>query len=233
MHAIIINASGEMVGPGVSARYVTAKNISIKNNIISIDRTVEPYLSVLPARIADYLAIYDNTENPITDITIENNTIQGFVTNIYYGYVYHIPYTLGVAGARSTRWFNPLPLDFGQEVLLATSEVSFTGADEYTAIFTVPDIYRCILTKVVVVGGADAGTTHINIGQFSARSDFINDVTLSNIDAQYDSAILMPIPADPPAQIKSYDPGTVIGALITNKVGGENNKILLYGILYE
>lgn len=116
--------------------------------------------------------------------------------------------------------------------LLSTTTVSFAvNAD--TTLYTVPTGFRCVLHYVVVVANADAGaTTQLSIGADGTETDFVNAYTLSNLDAQYDAVILMPVPNSTPVQIKSYAAATVIQAQVTNQSGGTGNTIYLYGHLH-
>lgn len=116
--------------------------------------------------------------------------------------------------------------------LLSTTTVSLaTNAD--TTLYTVPTGKRCVLTHAIVVAGADAGaTTTISIGADGAETDFIPANTLSNLDAQYDAVILVPIPNTTPLKNKSYAAGTVIQAQVATQSGGATNTVFLYGTLY-
>ena len=117
------------------------------------------------------------------------------------------------------------------EILLSVVTVAF-NANADTTLYTVPAARRCILTKAIVVGGADAGaTTDLSIGQNGAETDFVPATTLSNIDAANDVAILQPIMGDPAVKGKSYAAATVIQAQVTNQSGGASNTVYLYGIL--
>lgn len=116
--------------------------------------------------------------------------------------------------------------------LLSTTTVAF-NANGDTTLYTVPAGVRCVLDHAIVVAGADAGaTTTIAIGQDTAETDFIPANTLSNLDAQYDSVILMPIPNTTPLKTKSYAAGTVIQAQVANQSGGATNTVYLFGFLY-
>lgn len=116
--------------------------------------------------------------------------------------------------------------------LLSTTTVSFAANADVT-IYTVPAGVRCVLHYAVVVANADAGaTTQLSIGQDAAETDFIPANTLSNLDAQYDTVILMPVPNTTPTKTKSYAETTVIQAQVTNQSGGTGNKIFLFGHLY-
>lgn len=118
------------------------------------------------------------------------------------------------------------------ERLLSTTTVSF-AADADTTLYTVPTGKRCVLFKAIVVAADDAGaTTTISIGANGSETDFIPANTLSNLDAQYDSVILQPIPNTTPLKIKSYAAATVIEARVASNSGAAGNTVYLYGILY-
>ena len=115
--------------------------------------------------------------------------------------------------------------------LLSTTTVAL-DADADTTLFTVPVGKRCILSHAVLVGGADAGTSDISIGQDSAETDFIGTTNVDNLDAQYDVILLAPVPSATPATLKSYAAGTVIEAQVSNNAGGATNTVYLFGTLY-
>ena len=116
-------------------------------------------------------------------------------------------------------------------LLSATTVALNANAD--TTIYTVPTGKRCILECAILVAGADAGaTTTIAIGADGTETDFLAANTLSNLDAQYDSVILRPIPNTTTLKSKSYAAGTVIQAQIANQSGGATNTLYLYGMLY-
>ena len=116
--------------------------------------------------------------------------------------------------------------------LLSATTVSF-GSDAETTIYTVPTGKRCILSHAIVVAGADAGgTTTLSIGQNGAETDFVPAHTLSNLDAQYDAAIMRPIYNTTPVILKSYAAGTLIQATVASQSGGATNTVYLYGTLY-
>jgi len=118
------------------------------------------------------------------------------------------------------------------DILLSTTTVSF-AADADTTLYTVPTGKRCILSHAVIVAAADAGaTTTISIGANGAETDFIPANTLSNLDAQYDSVILKPIPNLVPLKNKSYAAATVIEAQIASQSGAADNTVYLFGITY-
>jgi len=115
--------------------------------------------------------------------------------------------------------------------LLSTTTVSL-AADADTVIYTVPTGKRCILSHGMLVAGADAGASDISIGQAGAETDFVGVTNLDNLDAQYDSMLLAPVPSATPAKLKSYATGTVIEAKVANHAGGATNTLYLFGLLY-
>jgi len=120
----------------------------------------------------------------------------------------------------------------GALTLLSATTVSF-AADGDTTLYTVPAGNRCVLTHAIVVAAADAGaTTTISIGQDTAETDFIPANTLSNLDAQYDAVVVMPIPNTTPLKNKSYAAATVIQAQVATQSGAAGNTVYLFGILY-
>ena len=115
--------------------------------------------------------------------------------------------------------------------LLSATTVSL-AADGDTVLYTVPTGKRCILHSALIVAGADAGESDISIGQDGAETDFVGVTTLDNLDAQYDSMLLAPVPSATPATLKSYAAGTVIEAKVANHAGGATNTVYLFGMLY-
>lgn len=115
--------------------------------------------------------------------------------------------------------------------LLSTTTVSL-AADGDTTLYTVPVGKRCVLSHAILVAAADCGTSVISIGANGTETDFLPNNTLSGIDAQYDVAILRPVPATTPALTKSYAAGVVIEAKVSSHAGSAGNTIYLFGILY-
>ena len=115
--------------------------------------------------------------------------------------------------------------------LLSATAVSL-AADASTTIYTVPSDKRCILSHAILVGGADAGTSDISIGQTAGGTDFVGVTNLDNLDAQYHAVLLMPVPSATPAVLQSYAATTVIIAKVANNAGGATNTLYLFGLLY-
>ena len=115
--------------------------------------------------------------------------------------------------------------------LLSTTTVSL-AANGQTTLYTVPVGKRCILSHAVLVAGADCVGTDIAIGKQGSTTDFLTTTDLGLIDAQYDAAILQPIPATNVLLSKSYAAGSVIEINVTNQAGGATNTVYLYGTLY-
>ena len=85
---------------------------------------------------------------------------------------------------------------------------------------------------VHIVAGADAVTTDVQVGQNGATDDFIAVTDLGLVNAQYDGAWLIPIPAANVLLGKSYAAGTSIEMEVTNQAGGATNTVNLFGFLY-
>lgn len=115
--------------------------------------------------------------------------------------------------------------------LLSTTTVAL-NADATTVIYTVPVGKRCILSHAILVLGADASTTDVQIGQNGATQDFLAVTDLGLINAQYDACILQPIPAANVLLSKSYAAATAIEIEVTNQAGGATNTLYLFGTLY-
>jgi len=115
--------------------------------------------------------------------------------------------------------------------LLSTTTVSL-AADADTTLYTVPSGKRCILSHAILVGGADAGTSDLSIGQNGATTDFVGVNNLDNLNAQYDALLIAPVPSATPATLKSYVAATVIEATVANQAGGATNTLYLFGTLY-
>ena len=116
--------------------------------------------------------------------------------------------------------------------LLSTTTVSL-AANAVTDLYTVPVGKRCILAFAILVLGADAVTTDIQIGSDdTGTDDFVAVTDLGLINAQYDACILQPIPAANVLLSKSYGAGTIIQAEVTNQAGGATNTLYLFGMIY-
>jgi len=124
-----------------------------------------------------------------------------------------------------------VPYQFGTESLLSITNVSL-AADADTTIYTVPTGRRLVLTKAILIVGADAGTTVISIGADTAETNWLPNNTLSALDAANDVGVLMPVPSATTVLGKSYAAGTVIQAKVSSQAGGATNALHLFGFLY-
>lgn len=118
--------------------------------------------------------------------------------------------------------------------LLGTATLDVQGAAQ-TTIYTVPVGKRCILDHIKIVSGATASPTAVvSFGQNGAATDFVGNQTMTNLAAQYDCVIIMPVPNATPVKTKSYAAGTVIEADVTtaDADGGTDNTVYVYGTLY-
>lgn len=106
------------------------------------------------------------------------------------------------------------------------------NADGNTTLYTVPVGKRAVLTKAILIAGADAGSTDFTIGQAGALTDFLGTQQCDNLNAANDAAIFMPVPNATAAGIKSYAAGTVIKMVVANQAGGATNTLVLFGFTY-
>ena len=113
--------------------------------------------------------------------------------------------------------------------MISSTTVSF-AANANTVLYTVPSNKALVLTKAVVIAGADAGaTTTISIGQSTSTTDFVPANTLSNLDAANDAVILQPIPNTTPLKSRAYPAGSIISCTVATASGGATNTVQLYG----
>jgi hypothetical protein len=142
-----------------------------------------------------------------------------------------LPISTGVAGLGTGVATMLATAYTGNEILLSTTTVTLAADGEQT-IYTVPASTRCILTKAVLVVGADAASTDFTIGQNGAETDFLGTQQCDNLDAANDVGIFMPVPNAIAVKGKSYAAATVIKFTVANHAGGANNTLYLFGFLY-
>ena len=115
----------------------------------------------------------------------------------------------------------------------ATLDVQSTAQ---TTIYTVPAGKRCILDNIKIVCGAAASTTAIlTIGKAGSATDFVGAQTMTNLAAQYDCVIIMPVPhASVPVKTKSYAAASAIHIDVTtaDTDGATDCTVYVYGTLY-
>ena len=115
--------------------------------------------------------------------------------------------------------------------LLASTTVPLNTVTD-TTLYTVPTGKRCILHSALFVAGGDAGASIISIGANGAETNFVGTTSLANLDAQYDTVLIMPLATQTPLTLKSYAAGTVIEAAVTTSAGNATNTLFLYGTIY-
>lgn len=129
------------------------------------------------------------------------------------------------------------------EALLSTTIVAFNAAAQ-TTLYTVPVGKTCIITKVIVVAGADAVDAEITIGVTASWDNWLGangmlgaNLDLDELDAANEYCIISPTAdADPVAAasvLTRYTAGEVIKVDVTNSGGGATNTFHLFGILAD
>lgn len=128
------------------------------------------------------------------------------------------------------------------ESLLSATTVAFNAAGQ-TTLYTVPVGKSCIITKAVVVAGADCVDAEITIGVTATWDNWLGangiggaNLDLDELDAAGEYCIITPITdADPVAAasvLTRYTAGEIIKVDVTNSGGGATNTIYLFGFLY-
>tara|TARA_Y100000310_G_C20412877_1_gene682882 strand:+ start:310 stop:726 length:417 start_codon:yes stop_codon:yes gene_type:complete len=129
------------------------------------------------------------------------------------------------------------------ESLLSTTTVAFNSAGQ-TTLYTVPTGKTCIITKAIVVAGADAVDAEITIGVTASWDNWLGangmlgaNLDLDELDAANEYCIISPTAdADPVAAtsvLTRYTAAEVIKVDVTNSGGGATNTIHLFGILAD
>jgi hypothetical protein len=129
------------------------------------------------------------------------------------------------------------------EALLSTTTVAFNAAAQ-TTLYTVPLGKTCVLTKVIIVAGADAVDAEITIGVTASWDNWLGDngfgagpIDLDELDAAGEYCILGPVAsADPVAAasvLTRYTAGEIIKVDVANTGGGATNTFHLFGILQD
>ena len=127
------------------------------------------------------------------------------------------------------------------EGLLSTTTVAFNAAAQ-TTLYTVPVGKTCIITKVIVVAGADAVDAEITIGVTASWDNWLGDngigggpIDLDELDAAGEYCIFGPIVSDDPVAAVSvltrYTAGEVIKVDVANTGGGATNTFYVFGLL--
>lgn len=115
---------------------------------------------------------------------------------------------------------------------LSTTTVAF-NAIAATTLYTGPTGKLYIPVLAVIRAGADAAVTIVTFGRVGALTDWLAAQTLSNLDADGDQVLVMPIPSATPVKQKTYAAGVVFQIDVTTNVGGATNNIDLFGFLID
>ncbi len=129
------------------------------------------------------------------------------------------------------------------EGLLSTTTVAFNAAAQ-TTLYTVPLGKCCVLTKLIIVAGADAVDATISIGVTGTWDNWLGtngflgtDAVLDELDAAGEYCVLSP-PNDTAivaaaSVLTRYTAGEIIIVNVTNTGGGATNVFYLFGFLYD
>jgi len=100
-----------------------------------------------------------------------------------------------------------------------------------TTAYTVPAGFNMIPFGIGIKAGADAGDSVVTAGLSTDLDDFLGEQTLSNLDAEDDYVLLMPIPAATPVKQKVYAAGEIVQIAVTTADGGATNTYYFFGTL--
>ena len=130
------------------------------------------------------------------------------------------------------------------EGLLSTTNVAFDSTAQ-TTLYTVPTGKTCIITKVIVIAGADAVASDITIGVTASWDNWLGangiggtDLALDELDAAGEYTIITPI-TDTATTVGAisvltrYTAGEIIKVDVTVAGGGATNTFHLFGILAD
>ena len=113
---------------------------------------------------------------------------------------------------------------------VSSTTVPFNAIAAVT-LYTVPIGKLFVPAMAVIRAGADAAATIVTLGRVGALTDWLAAQTLSNLDADGDQVLVMPIPAATPVKQKTYAAGVVLQIDVTTAVGGAVNYVDLFGYL--
>ena len=106
-----------------------------------------------------------------------------------------------------------------KDELLSSTAIDLNAVAD-TAIYTVPTGKKLTITydQLRELSG-DAGSAQNTVGQASAKTDFLNTQTLSNLNAAGKAGRQMPVPSATTPAIVEYAAGTVIYFCVTQAAG--------------
>ena len=117
-------------------------------------------------------------------------------------------------------------------VKVSTTTVDFTvGSHGQTTLYTVPTGKTFIPIMAIIRAGADAGDSVVTFGRVGALTDWLGNITLSNLDAAGDHVKVEVINNATPAKGKTYAAAQVFQIDVTTANGGAGNSVDLFGYL--
>lgn len=115
---------------------------------------------------------------------------------------------------------------------VSSTTVAFNAAAA-TTLYTVPPGKLFIPVMAIIRVGANAAVSTVTFGRVGALTDWLNTITLSNLDADGDQVLIMPVPHATPVKQKTYAAGVVFQIDVTAANGGASNKVDLFGFLID
>jgi len=115
---------------------------------------------------------------------------------------------------------------------MSTTTVAF-DASTNTALYTVPTGKIFVPVFVIIRAGADASTTTVTFGRSTALTDWLDTITLSNLDADGDQVKIEVVNNATPVKSKTYVAGVIFSIDVTTGNGGATNYVDLFGYLID
>lgn len=123
-------------------------------------------------------------------------------------------------------------IDAGVLVKVSTTTVALNATGQ-TTLYTVPTDMVFVPVMAVLRADASANTSVVTFGRVGALGDFLGAQTLSNVNADGDMAIMMPVPNATPVTLKTYAAAVIFQIDVTTGNGGAVNYVDLFGYLVD
>ena len=121
---------------------------------------------------------------------------------------------------------------FTRMTKLSTTTVTFAATGQ-TTLYTVPTGKIFVPAMVFIRSDASANTSAVTFGRVGALTDWLNTITLSNLDAAGDVVKIEPVPNATPVTSKTYAAAVVFQIDVTTGNGGATNYVDLFGYLVD
>jgi len=115
---------------------------------------------------------------------------------------------------------------------MSTTTVAFNTTGQ-TTLYTVPTGKIFVPVAVFIRVDASANTSAVTFGRVGALTDWLDTITLSNLDAAGDVVKIEPVNNATPVKSKTYAAAVVFQIDVTTGNGGATNYVDLFGYLID